>query len=370
MLLGFKTELKLNNQQRTELIKHCGVARHAWNWGLGLTKQILEHNKANPNEKIKFPSAIDLHKWLVALVKSENPWYYECSKSTPQQALMALRLAWKKCFENKGGVPKFKKKSKHDSFTLEGHVKIKGSNKIQVPMIGILRTYESLPQQLIKSCTISRVADKWFISFRFDIEQPNTRENERCFDPTVGVDLGVKVLATLSSGKLFEGAKSYKLSKAKLQKMQWLNRHKVIGSANWKKAQLQIARLHRKTANIRKDTLHKLTTYLAKNHSVVTIEDLNVSGMMANHKLAAAIQDMGFFEFRRQLTYKCEFYQTRLVVADRWYPSSKMCSECNALKKNITLKERVFQCEACNFTCDRDLNAAINLKNYSSITAS
>ena len=98
MLLGFKTELKINNQQRTALMKHCGVARHAWNWGLNLTKQILDHNKVNPNSKIKFPSAIDLHKWLVALVKSENEWYYECSKSTPQQALMALREAWKRCF--------------------------------------------------------------------------------------------------------------------------------------------------------------------------------------------------------------------------------------------------------------------------------
>ncbi|RAM51859.1 MAG: transposase [Hapalosiphonaceae cyanobacterium JJU2] len=105
MLLGFKTELKLNNQQRTMLKKHCGVARHAWNWGLALTKQILDHNKANPDSKIKFPTAIDLHKWLVALVKSENEWYYECSKSTPQQALMALREAWKRCFNKTSGVP-------------------------------------------------------------------------------------------------------------------------------------------------------------------------------------------------------------------------------------------------------------------------
>jgi putative transposase len=119
MLLGFKTELKLNNQQRTALMKHCGVSRHAWNWGLGLTKQILDHNKANPSDMIKFPTAIDLHKWLVALVKSENAWYYECSKSTPQQALMALREAWKRCFNKTSGVPKFKKKGKRDSFTLE-----------------------------------------------------------------------------------------------------------------------------------------------------------------------------------------------------------------------------------------------------------
>ena len=160
MLLGFKTELKLNNQQRTVLMKHCGVARHAWNWGLWLTKNILDHNQANESEKLKFPTAIELHKLLVALVKSENQWYYECSKSTPQQALMALREAWKRCFNKTAGVPKFKKKGRRDSFTLEGTVKILGNNKIQVPVIGSLKTYERLPQVSIKSCTISRQTDR------------------------------------------------------------------------------------------------------------------------------------------------------------------------------------------------------------------
>ncbi len=188
MLLGFKTELKLNNQQRTELKKHCGVARHAWNWGLGLTKQILDHNKANPDSKIKFPTAIDLHKWLVALVKSENEWYYECSKSTPQQALMALLYSWKRCFNKTAGVPKFKKKGKRDSFALEGTVKILGSKKIQVPVIGVLKTYERLPQIKPKSVSISRQADRWFISFRFDVDQ-----HESILESVVGVDLGVKV---------------------------------------------------------------------------------------------------------------------------------------------------------------------------------
>ncbi len=255
MLLGFKTELKLNNQQRIALTKHCGVARHAWNWGLGLTKQILDHNKTNPDSKIKFPSAIDLHKWLVVLVKSENEWYYECSKSTPQQALIALREAWKRCFNKTAGVPKFKKKGRRDSFTLEGTIKILGNNKIQVPVIGVLKTYERLPQVLTKSCTISRQADRWFISFRFDVEIQESHNTD-----VVGVDLGVKALATISTGEVILGAKSYKKYEEKLSKMQWLNRHKIIGSANWKKASVQIARLHMKIASIRKDTLHKLTT--------------------------------------------------------------------------------------------------------------
>jgi putative transposase len=356
MLLGFKTELKLNNQQRIALIKHCGVARHAWNWGLGLTKQILDHNKNNPDSKIKFPSAIVLHKWLVALVKSENEWYYECSKSTPQQALMALRESWKRCFNKTAGVPKFKKKGKHDSFTLEGTVKILGGNKIQVPVIGVLKTFECLPQVLTKSATISRQADRWFISFRFEVEQQDLGNTG-----VVGVDLGVKNLATLSTGEVVNGAKSYKKYEAKLSRMQWLHRHKIIGSTNWKKAQLQIARLHKKIANIRKDTLHKLTTLLAKNHGTVVIENLNVSGMMANYKLAKAIADMSFFEFRRQLTYKCELYGSKLVVVDRWFPSSKTCSNCGIKKATLGLNERVFECGHCSFTIDRDLNAAINL---------
>ncbi|MEB3177832.1 MAG: RNA-guided endonuclease TnpB family protein [Nostocaceae cyanobacterium] len=288
-------------------------------------------------------------------MKSENEWYYECSKSTPQQALMALRESWKRCFNKTAGVPKFKKKGKRDYFTLEGTVKIFSNNKIKVPVIGVLKTYERLPQVLTKSCTISRQADRWFISFRFEIETQNSKHTN-----VVGVDLGVKSLATLSTGEVILGAKSSKKYETKLSKMQWLNRHKVIGSNNWKKAQLQIARLHRKIANIRKDTLHKLTTLLAKNHGTVVIEDLNVSGMLASHKLAKSIADMGFYEFRRQLTYKSELYGSKLVVVDRWFPSSKTCSNCGT-KKILSLSERMFECTHCGFTCDRDLNAAINL---------
>ncbi len=177
----------------------------------------------------------------------------------------------------------------------------------------------------------------------------------------VGVDLGIKALATLSTGEVFLGAKSYKKSEAKLSRMQRLNRHKVKGSNNWKKSQIQIARLHLKIANIRKDTLHKLTTLLAKNHGTVVIEELNVSGMLANHKLAKSIADLSFFELRRQLTYKCELYGSKLVVTDRWFPSSKTCSNCGTKKETLTLSERLFDCGHCGLTIDRDLNAAINL---------
>jgi len=367
MLLGFKTELHPNKQQKTLLVKHVGVARHAWNWGLWLTKNILTHNSNNPNGKLKFPTSIDLHKLLVAMVKPSNYWYYEVSKTAPQYALRYLSSAWKRCFSKVSGQPKFKKKGRDDSFTLDGSITV-GFNHIKLPRIGSVKTFEILPDNVSpKSVTISRKADRWFVSFKIETE---TQITEKSVD-VVGVDLGIKSLATLSTGEVFVGAKSYKKLESKLSRLQYLNRHKVKFSSNWKKAQLKIAQLHSKIANIRKDTLHKLTTYLAKNHSQIVIEDLNVSGMMSNHKLAKAVGDMGFYEFRRQLEYKCELYCSELIVVDRWFPSSKICSHCGEVKQSLSLSERVFNCEHCDFGCDRDLNAALNLAmaGSSSVTA-
>jgi putative transposase len=368
MLLGFKTELKLNKSQQVLLSKHAGTARHAWNWGLGLTKQILDNNKANPDDKIKFPTAIDLHRWLVALVKPENPWYYEVSKCAPsreyarplryQYALRQLREAWDRCFKKVSGVPRFKKKGRKDNFTLDGSIKV-DHFKIKVPIIGWLKTYERLPQGFTpKSVTISRQADRWFISFKIEVEPINMLKSVDC----VGVDLGINSLAMLSTVEEFKGAKSYKKLERKLSRLQYRLRHKTLGSSNYKKAQLQIARIHRKIANIRKDTLHKLTTYLSKNHAVIGLEDLNVSGMMASRKLAKAIGDMGFYELGRQLEYKCQLYGSQLVKVDRFYPSSKTCSNCGHINESLSLKERIFKCSECGFECDRDLNASINLE--------
>lgn len=366
MLLGFKTELKLNKLQRVLLSKHAGTARHAWNWGLALTKQILDNNKANRNDKIKFPTAIDLHKWLVALVKPSNLWYYEVSKCAPQYALRQLSVAWDKCFKKVSGVPRFKKKGRKDSFTLDGSIKVE-QFKIKVPVMGWLKTYERLPQGFTpKSVTISRHADRWFISFKVEVEPTIHEKLVEC----VGVDLGINSLATLSTGEEFKGAKSYRKYEKKLARLQYLLRRKVIGSSHYKKARGKIAQLHRKIANIRKDTLHKLTTYISKNHAVVGLEDLNVSGMMANRKLAKAIGDMGFYEFRRQLEYKCQLYGSQLVFVDRFYPSSKTCSNCGHIKESLSLSERVFKCDQCQFECDRDLNASINLEKAASLVVS
>jgi putative transposase len=357
LLLGFKTELKVNKSQRVLLAQHSGVARHAWNWGNRLCKNILENNKNNPFDKIKFPSAIDLHKWLVALVKPENQWYYEVSKCAPQYALRHLSNAWKDCFNKKKGRPRFKKKGRHDSFTLDGSIKV-DHFKISLPKIGTLKTYERLPQGIKpSSVTISRQADRWFVSFKVETDPLPTLKKV----DMVGVDLGVKSLATLSTGEVFLGAKSYRKLEKKLAKLQRIVSRRELKSNNWYKAQLKVARLHKRIADIRKDTLHKLTTYLAKNHGQIVIEDLNVSGLLANHKLALSIADMGFFEFRRQLNYKCQLYESELIIAERFFPSSKLCSNCGVKKESLSLSERIYQCDNCSFVIDRDLNASYNL---------
>ena len=361
MLLGFKTELKVNNTQRILLAKHAGVARHAWNWGLNLTKQILDNNRDNSENKIKFPTAIDLHKWLVTLVKPECPWYYEVSKCAPQYALRHLRRAWDDCFSKSKKSPRFKKKGKSDNFTLDGSITIE-NKRIKVPRIGWLNTYERLPTDIKpKSVTISKKANKWFISWKIEIHSSQIAPSDR----PISVDLGLLRFATLSTGEEVHSPRPYKQLEKKLAQLQWRNRHKIIGSANWKKAQAKIAKLHYRISCIRSDFIHKLTTRLAKNHSHCVIEDLCISGLIKNPKLSKAISDSGWGEFRRQLEYKTKLYGSELVVANRFFASSKLCPQCGHKKDKLPLNVRVYKCDndSCNWIADRDYSAAINLLN-------
>ncbi|WP_293116148.1 RNA-guided endonuclease TnpB family protein [Okeania sp. SIO1I7] len=350
---SFKTKLKLNNYQKTILAKHAGVARHAYNWGLATCIKEYEETK-------KRPSAITLHKRLVAEVKSINPWYYEVSKCSPQQALRDLERAFKNFLTiPKRGFPVFKKKGRKDSFYLEGSIKIIQGNYIQLPRIGIVKTYEILPSVPVKNVTISKRADSWYISFKYNFEPcPTEKVGE-----TIGVDIGINTLATCSDGSKFANVKAYRQSKKQLVRHQRAVSKKVIGSKNRRKAVKKLAKVHKKVADIRADALHKLTTWLAKNHSTIVIEDLNVSGMLKNHKLASVIADCGFYEFKRQLTYKCEWYGSKLVIAPRFYPSSQICSNCGHQQK-MPLNLRTYECSQCGFETDRDFNAAVNLKNY------
>ncbi|MEO1429513.1 MAG: RNA-guided endonuclease TnpB family protein [Cyanobacteria bacterium J06633_8] len=359
MLLGFKTELKVNITQRILLAQHAGVARHAWNWGLRLTKNILDNNQNKPEDKIKFPTSIDLHKWLVALVKPEHPWYYSVSKCAPQYALRHLRKAWDDCFKKLKQPPRFRKKGRNDSFTLDGSIKLE-INRIKVPIIGWLKTYERLPSSINpKSVTISQRAGRWFISFKLEVIPKDIKQKNKA----VAVDLGLLRFATLSTGEKIDSPRPYKKLEKKLRLLQWRNRHQVIGSSNWKKTQHKIAKLHYRISCIRSDFIHKLTTNLAKNHSKIVIENLNVSGLMKNGKLSKAIADSGFYEFRRQLTYKTELYGSKLIVADRFFPSSKLCPKCGHKKDKLPLSVRVYQCDNhdCDWVADRDYSASLNL---------
>lgn len=338
------------------------TSRHAYNWGLALCKQLLNHNKNNPTDKIKFPTAIDLHKLLVASVKVENPWYYESSKCAPQEALRNLAKAFKRQFQVKGsGFPRFKKKNVFDSFYLEGCLKISG-NKIKLPCLGWVKCHEQLPTVTPKNVTISKRAGRWFIAFKLNIAPVN---NQISREP-VGVDLGINTLATCSNGFVAPNPKAYRKAKHKLVKLQKELCRRVCGGKNREKTKLKLAKCHYQISSIRSDTLHKLTTYLAKNHSEIWVEDLNVSGMLKNHKLAGAISDCGFFEFKRQLEYKTQWYGSKLCLVDRWFPSTQLCSSCGA-KQPMPLSQRQYDCSSCNLSIDRDLNASINLLNYTRI---
>jgi putative transposase len=357
---GFKTQLILNNKQTSLMKQHCGVSRHAWNWGLALCQEKLKN-------KEKLPTAIDLHKMLVSEVKPHNQWYYDVSKNSPQQALRNLETAFKRCFKKTSKFPRFKKKGRKNSFYTEGNIQIK-NNKIKLPKFGWIKLSERFDELTVKNCVVSRVSDKWFVSFKLDI--PNLKVKDIELKDTVGVDLGIKTLAVLSNGKVFDNKRPFKRNKRKLKLAQrkqskLFKKGKKEQSKNYKKQSLKVSKIHYKISCIRKDATHKLTTYLSKTHREIVIEDLNVSGMSKNHKLASAILDGGFYEFRRQLEYKTKWHGSVLTVCNRYYPSSKTCSNCGTIKKDLKLSDRVYKCQNCQLEIDRDLNASFNLNKLS-----
>lgn len=218
----------------------------------------------------------------------------------------------------------------------------------------------------MKSVTISRRADRWFAAVAVDTETlPQARKNHGA----CGIDLGVKTLATFSDGRKVEGPKAHR---ALLERMRRLSRslsRKQTGSANRRKAKATLARLHARIANIRTDALHKLTTDAVLNHTVIGIENLNVKGMAANHRLARHVMDQSFYEFRRQLEYKARWYGSIVHVADRWFASTKTCSACGEQNAAVVLGVAVWTCPSCGVVHDRDENAAINLERLAASSA-
>ena len=375
VLRAYKTELDLNNHQRTACAKHAGAARWAYNWGLSRKQEAFEAG-------LKTPSAIDLHRELNVLKRTEIGWMYEVSKTAPQEALRNLDRAFDHFFrrvklkkqgklKGKVGFPKFKSKKKGiGNFQVWGAIHVH-EKSIQLPRLGVLRLKERdyLPVEdaRILNATVSERAGRWFVSIQCEIEIPEPVRSEK---PVCGVDLGIARLATVSDGKCFENPKALRSNLEKIIRLQRTVSRRMKGSANRKKAVQQLAKAHLRVSNIRKDSIHQVTSQLAKTKSVVVLEDLNVSGMVRNHHLALAISDVGFYEFRRQMMYKGQWYGCEIVLADRFFPSSKTCSVCGYKLEKLDLKVREWDCPSCGTHHDRDMNAAYNLKSLASTTAS
>lgn len=278
----------------------------------------------------------------------------------------------------------FRKRGASDacSFTT-GAIRVAGPRHVTLPRLGRLRTAE-VPSSLLRRtgngtarilrATVSREADRWFVSFTCEVLRNIDLDNGH--RDTVGVDVGVELIAAVSTGELIQGPRPLRRGHRKLRRLQRTVSRRHRGSVRRRKAKTRLARAHRRVASVRRQHLHVLTTRLAKSHGRVVVEDLNVRGMTrsARGTLSApgrrlkakagqnrAVLDAGFGRFRRMLEYKCQWYGSTLVVADRWFPSSKRCSACGAVQARLKRHERVFQCDACGFLDHRDLNAARNL---------
>jgi len=361
MIVAHKIALDLNNAQATYFARAAGTARFAYNWALAEWQRQYEAWKQDNN--LPKPSQAALRRQLNAAKREQFPWMLEVTKNAPQMAIIQLGEAFKNFFAGRAKYPKFRKKGVHDRFSITNdQFSVEGS-RIRIPNLGWVRMRESLRfAGKIMSATVSRVADRWFVSIAVDTEDPPKRKAEN--QGVVGVDLGVSALATLSTGETINGPKPHKALLGRLRRLSRNLSRKVKGSENRKKAKDKLSRLHARIANIRQDALHKLTSDMTRRFHTIGIEDLNVRGMMANRHLARSIADMSFHEFRRQMEYKAERRGGIVVVADRWYPSSKTCSDCGHKLEILPLSLRQWICPDCGASHDRDVNAARNLATY------
>ena len=362
MLIAHRIALAPNNVQATYFARAAGTARFAYNWALAEWGRQYEAWKADND--LPQPSQAALRRQLNAVKREQFPWMLEVTKNAPQMAIIQLGQAFQNFFAGRARYPQFRKKGVHDRFTLTNDQFAIDASRIPIPHLGWVRMRETLRfAGNIMSATISRVADRWFVSIAVDTPDRShlpPAENQGA----VGVDLGVSALATLSTEEPpIPGPKPHKALLDRLRRFSRNLSRKQKGSANRKKAKVRLAKLHARIAAIRSDALHKLTTGLTRRFYTIGIEDLNVRGMVRNHHLARSIADMCFFEFRRQLEYKAAMRGGQVVVADRFYASSKTCSACGHKLETLPLSVREWTCPACGMVHDRDVNAAVNLKN-------
>ncbi|MGJ7908006.1 IS607 family element RNA-guided endonuclease TnpB [Actinopolyspora sp. H202] len=400
VLQAYQFALDPTPAQDDNLRSHCGAQRFAYNWGLARVKAVLEQRSAERSYGIAEAdltpavnwSAYSLRKAWNTAKREVAPWWSENSKEAYASGLANLATAldnWHKSRTGKRagrrvGFPRFKSKRARWSYRIStGRFGLSGSDRrhVQLPRIGTVRTHESTRKLArhvergtarIRSATVSFQRGRWHVSFSVEITKTEPAPATR--GGTVGVDLGVKELAVLSTGETIANPKHLDVAQRALRRLQRRasrrtgpdKRTKRKPSNRWRTTQARIARLHTQITNARRDGLHKLSTRLVREFDTIVVEDLNVSGMVRNRKLARAVSDVGMAELRRQLDYKTTWNGRDLVVADRWYPSSKTCHDCGAVKAKLRLSERTFTCDHCGHTADRDLNAARNLAGLAS----
>lgn len=374
MLEAVKVALDPTPAQERRLLSHAGAARFAFNAALAHVKEAIE-----AGEKPEW-SFYSLRKWWnhnkdELAVDDGVIWWADNSKEAYSYGLESLAKGlsnWAKSRRGirkgrKVGFPKFKSKNKtapRFAYTTGIFGTIQDDAKaLRLPKIGRVHCMENVATRVgearVLRMTISQRAGRWYASLTIEREdEPVTRVPKI---GAVGVDLGIKTLATLSDGTVFENPRYLKKSEQKLKRVQQALSRKMLGSNRRAKAKARVARIHAHVANQRQDALHKLTTHLANKYYEISIEDLNVLGMVKNHHLAKSVMDVSFGEFRRQLEYKTARTGAKLNIVDRWYPSSKTCSRCGRVKTKLSLSERTYKCDGCGLTIDRDLNAAINI---------
>ena len=375
MLEAVKVALDPTPTQERLLLSHAGAARFAFNVVLAHVKDSIDRGEKPEWSFWSLRKRWSAEKDTLAVDAEGSPWWQENSKEAYSSGIEALSKGlsnWSKSRKGdrkgrKVGFPKFKAKDRvTPKFTYRTGCfgLVKGDPKaLKLPRIGRVHCMENVAALVgdakVLRMTISQHAGRWYASLT--VERDNKPAAEPPKGGSVGIDLGVKNLATLSDGAVVPNPRYLKKSERKLKRAQQALSRKVKGSNRREKARAKVARLHDRVANQRLDAMHKLTTRIAETFSDISIEDLHVAGMVKNRHLAKHIADAAFGEFRRQLEYKTARTGARLHVVNRWYRSSKTCSGCGSAKAKLSLSERTYTCEGCGLVLDRDLNAAINI---------
>ena len=373
-----KVQLDPTPRQERLMASHAGAALFAYNAGLAHVKEALD-NGESPRW-----SHYDLRRWwnankdvLAVNRTTGEAWWSQNSKEAYSEAFRDLARGfsnWSKSRkgQRKGkrvGFPKFKSKNTTMRFAYSTAFTAPTASDpygLKLPRIGRVHCMENVYRRVdgarLVRITVSRRAGNWYASLTVEREQPSSPAHT-LKRGAVGVDLGVKNLATLSDGTVIPNPRALGATRLKaLRKAQKALSRKVKGSARREKARERVARLYARVADVRADVINKATTMITRTYGVVCVEDLNVAGMVKNHSLARSLSDASLGEFRRQLEYKTARTGAVLRVVDRWFPSSKTCSNCGVVKAKLSLSERTFNCDACGLSIDRDLNAAINIK--------